>query len=221
MLPSTSNCPWSSFRAANLVFCELDRCAWITQPANTWTNVGFLLVGALLLRQRARVGTMLGLIAIATGITSAAFHATGTLFGQLADQSTMFLESSLFVCLNLGRWRSMKRSTLVACYALLTIGSSALLLRFERLGIVLFITHVVAFLGIEARLYFRDGKNTHYRPLLSVFALFLVSYALWWVDRLGVVCDPQNHVFTAHGAWHLLGAASFWFWFRFYRQFAG
>ena len=50
-------------------------------------------------------------------------------------------------------------------------------------------------------------------------ALFGVSYAIWWLDRLGVICDPTNHLVTGHAVWHLLGAASFLFWYRFLAQF--
>ncbi len=49
--------------------------------------------------------------------------------------------------------------------------------------------------------------------------LFALSYSLWWLDKLRIVCDPENHVFTLHSVWHFLGAASFYFWFRFYAQF--
>ena len=35
-------CPWDSFRQSELVFCEASRCAWIKEPANTWSNLGYL-----------------------------------------------------------------------------------------------------------------------------------------------------------------------------------
>jgi hypothetical protein len=92
------------------------------------------------------------------------------------------------------------------------------LLRFEAIGVTLFTVHVVAFAAIEVYLFFRD-RGTDYRPLQWVVVLFVVSYGLWWLDTLRIVCDPHNHVFTLHSAWHLLGAASFYFWFRFFVQF--
>jgi hypothetical protein len=222
-LNPSSTCPWASFQPANLTFCEEDRCAWITQPANTWSNVGFLIVGILLLRlahrQRLRGAWFFGPIAVLNAFTSSALHGTGTFMGQAADQSGMFLESALFVTLNLARWRCWTRPRLMAFYVVLVAVSIVLLLRYEALGIALFIAHIVTFAGIEVRLLLRDRTTTNYRPLGSVVGLFALSYGLWWLDKLRIVCDPKNHVFTLHAAWHLLGAASFYFWFRFYEQF--
>ncbi len=216
-------CPWAGFQLANLTFCEADRCAWVTQPANTWSNVGFLLVGLLVLRAArrtgARVAGLLGLIAIVNAFTSSLLHGTGTFMGQAADQIGMFLESAFFVALSAGRWLDLGRARVVALHLVLFAGSTALLLRFQTLGIALFTAHMVTFAAIEVRLLVRDGKGTDYRPLAWVAGLFAVSYALWWLDELRIVCDPGNHVFTLHSAWHFLGAASFYAWFRFYAQF--
>ncbi len=220
---SRSACPWGNFQPANLTFCEEDRCAWITQPANTWSNVGFLIVGLLIVRRArstvAPVAGLLGTIAILTAFTSSALHATGTFIGQAADQSWMFAESALFVTLSAGRWLGWRSARLVWFYIVLLASSVALLLRFETLGIALFTVHMVTFGAIEVRLLLRDGKTTDYRPLWWVGGLFVLSYALWWLDELRLVCDPHNHVFTLHSAWHFLGAASFYFWFRYYAQF--
>src|SRR5690349_14162358 len=94
-------CPWSDFMPANLRFCEARLCGWVTEPANTWSNVGFFIVGAIVLSDARRNGRLiagsLGLIAVLTGIGSTAFHGTSTFAGQALDQSAMFLESGFFV----------------------------------------------------------------------------------------------------------------------------
>lgn len=56
--------------------------------------------------------------------------------------------------------------------------------------------------------------------MTTAVVIFTISYGVWWLDRLEVVCDPHNHVVGGHAAWHLLGALSFVFWFRHYEQFA-
>ena len=58
-----------------------------------------------------------------------------------------------------------------------------------------------------------------YRPLFLACGTFAVSYAIWWLDKLGLACDPDNHVLNGHCIWHFLGALSFAFWYRFYAQF--
>ena len=179
-------CPWDGLSPANLHFCEASVCGWITQPANTWSNAGFLLVGAWVIVHAARRGHrtagLLGWIAIATGLASAALHATSTLVGQLIDQGAMFLESAFFITVNLRRWRAWEGRRLLATYLALVGASVGLLAAFPTLGIALFAAHVAIFLGIEARLYFRDGRTTRYRALAVVGVLFAVSWGVWWLD---------------------------------------
>jgi len=213
-------CPWQVLPPANLSFCEADVCGWITQPANSWTNVGFLIAGVLILREARRspagIAAWLGPIAIATGLASIAAHATSTFVGQALDQSVMFLESSLFVTIAFARWRH--RSPSLPLYAILVAASTALLLSFQTTGIALFAAHIVAFASLEARLAVRD-RTTDYRYLIAAVATFAVSYGLWWLDKLDVVCDPDNHILGLHGVWHFLGALSFVLWFRYFAQF--
>lgn len=223
MDPGSGPCPWDGLEPANLRFCEEPLCGWVTEPANTWTNAGFVVVGVLLValarRERGGAAGLLGPIAIATGLASTALHATSTLAGQLADQSAMFLESALFVTLDVRRSVGWRPPALVALYALLCLGSAAVLLAAPTLGIALFVAHVALFLALELRLFLRPRAATRYGPFVSAGGVFAASYLLWWLDRLGILCDPENHVLTAHGVWHLLGALSFYFWYRHFVQF--
>lgn len=215
--------PWSAFARANLSMCEATVPGLVAQPANTWSNVGFFAVALwvfwLARRERAPVAGLLAPIAFATGLGSIAFHATDTLAGQLVDQSLMFLESSFFIVVNLRRAGALATArSMTLVYVGLVVGSTAALIAFPTTGIALFISHVVAFLGIEAYLFARRREGIRYGALLAVGACFALSYAAWWLDHLRVVCDPDNHVLNGHAVWHLLGALSFYFWYRHYAQ---
>jgi len=216
--------PWHGLTPANLHFCEASLRAWVAQPANTLSNLGFLIVGVWVIararRHRRAAAGLLGWIAIATGIGSAALHGTNTLIGQFMDQGAMFLESAFFVVFGLWRWRRWSRPRLVALYAALVLGSLGLMLRFPTLGIALFVAHVVTFLAIELGLFVRDRGRTRYWAMLAAGGTFALSWGVWWLDLLRVWCDPDNHLFTGHALWHLLGALSFYFWYRYYEQFS-
>jgi hypothetical protein len=43
-------CPWDWLRQSPPSFCEETLCGWVKQPANTWSNIGFLVSAALLWR---------------------------------------------------------------------------------------------------------------------------------------------------------------------------
>jgi hypothetical protein len=215
--------PYRAFERANLSMCEATVRGLVAQPANTWSNLGFFAVAAwifwLARRERAPVAGLLAPIGFATGVGSIAFHATDTLAGQLVDQSLMFLESSFFVVVNLRRVGALATvRSLLLVYAALVVGSTAALIAFPTTGIAIFIAHVVAFLGLEAFLLARRREGIRTRALLGVGACFAVAYAAWWLDHLRIVCDPDNHLLNGHAVWHLIGALSFFFWYRHYAQ---
>jgi hypothetical protein len=39
------------------------------------------------------------------------------------------------------------------------------------------------------------------------------------LDLTGVVCRPDNHLFTGHSAWHILTALCLYFFYRHQEQF--
>jgi hypothetical protein len=215
-------CPWSSLAPANLHFCERDLCAWIVQPASTWSNIGFFIVGVLVWRQARRDGAgpsgMLGPIAMLMGVCSIAFHATGTFIGQWLDLSEMFFESALFVVLAARRLATLSARAQVAGWATLVVVPAAVQLRWQSSGVALFTTEIVLWVLLELVWLSRARRRTDYRFALAAVALFAVSFALWSLDR-SILCDPDNHVFGGHAAWHLLGAAAFAPWYRYFSQF--
>ena len=54
--PMQDGCPWSElshFAPPNVKWCEAQVCGWIVEPANTWSNLAYILLGALLLWRAA------------------------------------------------------------------------------------------------------------------------------------------------------------------------
>ena len=46
--PLPPGCPWSGFAPPDLKHCETNLAAWITTPANTWSNLAYIAVGVWL-----------------------------------------------------------------------------------------------------------------------------------------------------------------------------
>ncbi len=57
-----------------------------------------------------------------------------------------------------------------------------------------------------------------WRWLGAAGASSAVAYLAWWLDFHKIWCDPDNHVLSLHGVWHLLNALPFLFLYRHYRQ---
>lgn len=214
-------CPYDSFEGANLVLCEANLCEWIAQPAAAWSNVGFLIAASLIWRWSREDETparFLAPIAVLTAIGSFAFHASGTLVGQLVDQSLMFFETALFITIGSVRLRA-KPSSLrrLLTYPAIVGLSIAFLVGEPRSGIGLLVLHgcIVVFLEVQTWWRYRGYRV---RNALAAIATLVVAFTLWSLDASRTLCDPNNHVFTAHAAYHLLGALSFLFWYRHFAQ---
>lgn len=214
--------PWSKFIQAPMHFCEANSCGWIAWPADTWSNVGYVLVGIWILRiaKRESGNSFFGWAAVLVGFLSAAFHGTGTQWGFILDVSSMFPFSVYFITANTKRlWPALFRDEVDApLFFLITLALSVVLLRlWPAFGVNLFIIHCFIWGIEELILGFKEpwwkGK---YKPLAKLVGCFVVAYSFWWLDTLGILCNPNNHILTGHSVWHLTNAFCFYFAYRFY-----
>lgn len=225
---ATPPCPWDQFRPAAVHFCERELCAWIEQPANTWSNLAYVIVGLVIIRLARREGhpqlAAIGLIEILLGFGSAYFHASSTHWGEVVDIGCMFLFSSYVLVINFNRWLctrgpGLSRRVQVAIFLLISSVSILAVSLFQGwVGIVLFAAQAVGAGRLERLLYRQRAPGVSYRPLFALLGTFALAWGIWWLDILKIVCDPDNHFLQGHAAWHLLNSLCFLFLYRFYRQ---
>jgi hypothetical protein len=219
----SQTCPWDAFDPGSVAFCEERLCAWIVEPSNAWSSVGYLLVAFWLYSRDARgsrdpvryavvVGTAL------TGLGSFAFHGTGTAWGELLDQLGMFVLSALVLAFVFGRRRGLSNAATTTVYAGLVAVSTLVQLVAPSLGIPLFALQLVVGLGWE--LYSRSHAvdTSPWKPLAQAIGILLVSFGIWLTDITGLVCEPTNHLVTGHAVWHVLNATCLLYLYRFYRS---
>jgi hypothetical protein len=212
-------CPWSSFAPAASRFCEDAVCGWIREPANTWSNVGFLVAGLAALlgspRGAPRLMRRFGLVCIFLGLGSAAFHATRTYFGGLLDSAGMQAAAALMLAANARRLfptrdagASERRDTWTF-WSLAALGIALVIAveSFER-AVDALVMGVAGVMEIVIVVKARGRLHRAHRWLAWSWATFIAAYACWWADLHGVACDPAAHVVNGHAAWHLLMAAS-------------
>ena len=180
-------CSWSTFEFTAADFCEESRCGWVREPGNTVSNVRFLLVAYFIFRHARRHGhqqlVLLAYIAVATGLTSAFFHASETRIGAILDFSGIYLGSAYMFAMNMRRLTGWGKPGIVAVYSLFFGDSFALLLVSPALSRQFYALQSVACcVVLEAVLYFRQTGRPDYRWFGALWVSFLIGYGLWLLD---------------------------------------
>lgn len=220
---------WTNWKPATCMpeacFCEALRPGTIAQPANTWSSLGFVVVGLLLLCGRSATHdtknftAMHGLVyagaTIFIGLGSTFYHASLTFIGQFFDVMGMYLLGSFILLYNLAQVRALSARRFVIAYLFLNSVLAVLLLTLPELRRYLFAVLIVLALfwayhprrvaiSVSARKYLAAALTT----LLLAFAFFLL-------DLTKIFCSPESWL-QGHALWHLGGALSAWLLYQSY-----
>jgi hypothetical protein len=216
-------CPWSGFTPPNVDWCESEVCGWITNPADTWSNLAYLVFGVAMWRiARASGRPDLRLFApasVAVGIFSGVYHASYTWMLQFLDFVGMFVFCFVVVTRNALRlgWIGERRQT--AFYLAGVAATSAAVPPLFEIGFpiqALVVVLVAVIIGQEIALRSRTAR-ADYRPWFAALALLGAGAVCSILDVTRVWCDPADHFLQGHAAWHVLSAASLFALFRFYQ----
>ncbi|MFH0805237.1 MAG: ceramidase domain-containing protein, partial [Patescibacteria group bacterium] len=129
-------------------FCEAARCDIIRQPATTWSNLAYVVVGGLLFvaarRYRGTLAWWLAPVTATVGIGSLVHHWTLTFTGQVLDYGSMYMLTALLSVLSLRRIRPATASRTLGWMCGASVGVSISLLcavkhwTGESIGILIF-----------------------------------------------------------------------------------
>ena len=223
---------WSKFAPATCTathcFCELPRVGHLMlQPANSVSSFGYVLIGFLMVslaRVRDTVSALsplamqtLGVTSIIVGLGSALLHATLTLWGQFFDVLGMYLIGSFFLVRALTRWRNIPDGRATAFYIGLSGMLVLLLIMLPEIRRWLFAVLLIVAIIVElvfARPLRPGARLTYYLGGLFVTAL---AFGIWMLDQQHIICVPES-LLQGHAIWHILGAASLWLTFCYYRS---
>ncbi len=218
--------------AAGDGFCEASRSGIIKQPANTWSNAGFVLVGLAVGWQAWRdvaakksaawsnrlVSTIHYPAAMATcsvliGIGSTALHASTTRWAAELDHFAMHVWGAWCVAFALvrlfrvgdGEFYGVWLTLLGGIVTRLVVGQP-----YAIYGSTLFALMIALSIAIEALGRWRNRSNrqidTHY--LVWAVVLFFVADACRRIGtEANASCDPHS-LWQGHAAWHVLCAGS-------------
>lgn len=212
-------------RGAN--FCEAARDGWVKQPANSFSNVGFVVAGLVIAWHAGRRGPDLALNGLATpyacvvvflGPASAAMHATQSAAGGELDLLSMYLVASFAAAYALMRWYRRDRTFfwqlfllfVAACELIGLLGDDVPVV--QQSGNVAFAALLLTAVVVEVRLWRRGPERTNLWWGAGALGAILVAFAIWNVTKTHW-CDPHS-LLQGHAAWHLLDAVSAYLLFR-------
>lgn len=216
-------------------FCEASREGWIKQPANTVSNLGFVLAG-LAITWRAgdpsRLGrtmgrapglaTAFGIVVVLLGPASMAMHATETALGGHLDMTSMYLVAAFAAAYAAYRLFRLTLGLGAALFAALVLGCEVVgetfgaVPVFMHAGNVAFAVLLVAAVAMEVALRVGGRAVTDLRFGGAALGAMLGAFAIWNVSKdAGPLCDPTSWL-QGHGIWHLLGAVAAYSLFRLY-----
>jgi len=121
--PLEPGCPWAEWTRPNIKWCEENLCSYITTPANTWSNLSYIVFGIWMIydaskrksqggkKEGSRTLTTIGFASIMVGVTSLIYHASYTAQGQFLDFVGMYMFAVIPVILNLRRLRFLTKKT--------------------------------------------------------------------------------------------------------------
>jgi hypothetical protein len=216
-------------RGAN--FCEAGT-GLIRQPANTFSNVGFVAAGLLIAWHASVPGnvgrrlstypwlaTAIACVVVLLGPGSAAMHATQSALGGHLDMLSMYLIASFAAAYAVTRYY---RGSAV----LLGVAFAGGLVFCELVGLYRAPLPVVIYAGnaafglllllavvLELRIIRRGARIQHSYVYVSLGAL-LTAFAIWNASKTWL-CDPHSLV-QGHAIWHLLCAVAAYFLYRYY-----
>ncbi len=222
--PLPQGCPWSGWMLPNLKWCEENLCAWVTAPANTWSNLAYIALGLLMWHEARRMGSaplrIFGPASIVVGVFSLVYHASYTFFFQFFDFVGMFVFCFVLIVLNWRRLGRLRESQIVPAF-LVGVGvcsASVPLLYWLGIPIQLTVAALITLILVdEWRLSRRGRAHGRYPVYLYGLAMLAAGAVCSALDLSRVWCDPSNHWLQGHAAWHVLTAGSLYLMFRFYR----
>jgi hypothetical protein len=211
-------------------YCEAELCAWVEQPANTWSNLAYLFIGGWLIHRALRDGrrdlSVIGIIEVLIGLGSFFFHMSSTHVGEVVDVGFMYLLVGYVGVVNLHRFlvkvrgHGLSFARQMSSFAAIVVASIAALVVFKGdIGVVIFALLAVGAGHLETRMWRTMRDPVSYKPLRNLLLTFSLAWAIWWLDLLKIGCNPENHFVQGHAIWHLLNAFVFVFLYQFYRQF--
>jgi len=204
-------------------FCESASAhSPIRQTANTFSSLAFVFSGALAMTRSKKTRRMpyvysvlMGLSIMIIGVGSAFYHASLTFIGQFFDVFGMFLLAAFMLVYSWERIWDLRRTTTFGLYLALNFFLSWLQIVVPDARRYAFAIVLIVALLFEYYFRLKAKLQIEVRWLRLGIVLLTVAYFIWVLDNTRLVCF-ENSLLQGHALWHILGAVSVFFLYRYY-----
>jgi hypothetical protein len=226
--PHPPGCPWHSvaenYGIPVVKYCEETLCGWISEPANTWSNIGYVIAFLVLYKwsrgrdYRLRWFPWAMLI---MGLGSFFYHMSNTYITQIVDYIGMYVMVYWMIVCNLTRAGvSFKKS--LGVYILLMILSQVVMhvMFINRMNYQVIIVGsgaLVLISEIWANKKWPGKVSFKWLGLGLVFVGIAQGFSL--LDARRIWCDPTNHWIQGHALWHWISALGLTVAYKHWEQF--
>ncbi len=210
-------CPWydaqQSYGAPNVNWCEPTSCSIINEPANTWSNLGFILVGVLLFSKLNKIKDKtvahFGWAVIFMGALSFTYHATNNYLTQFYDFLGMYLMTSFVIAFNIQRALGKNPRKLYSVFWFIVMINASLFMSFDIMDIpvqkTVMINLIPLFL-LDIYSGFKEKTLKHYKNFAIAAVVMIIAQIISQLDLKRIYCEPDNIFLHGHAVWHLIGA---------------
>jgi len=200
---------------ANVDWCEATLMGYVTEPANTFSNLAYVLMGIYFLtkyRSEHKLLKIYPLAVIALGFLSGFYHATNAWVTQLGDFIGMYLVASIPLLLNLEKL-GMKEASQIKTYITFNLLLPVLTVIGYMINFPIQLMIVVFFAGVILTefMLIKSSPLENYKNLLFTLGSFAVAITFSALDASRTMCDPHNHVIQGHALWHVFSSIGLYF----------
>lgn len=205
----TPTCPHFTGSVASFPTCEKLVCAWVQQPGNTYSNIGFYLVGFYLIylffKKRSSSGLVFGISALFIGVGSTLAHSMRTPFFGFLDFAAIFSIFTIYAIYNFSYSIPHRLKNKLASFLIIypILFSALYIFNTGKVKEIAFGVFVIALLVSEYRILRAENKiflDGYMKKLLIMFGIGVFFVTL---DMNKIGCNPDNHYFQFHMLWHL------------------
>jgi len=213
------------FGAPDIKYCEKTLASFISEPANTWSNLLLIFVGLYFHFTKKKKGSLFdhyGLSVALMGLFSFTYHLSNNYLTQLIDFLGMYAAIGIILFVNLKKLGFINDLKAKRYYylSLIIYGLFVHLFRVLNLPVQQSLGVIILFILIsEVTISLKSKKElSYYSSLFKGLGCLVIAVIFQLIDIHRVYCDSDNHFLQPHALWHLFNGLAFYFYYDYFSK---